>query len=330
MPAGVGDPVGTDPEDMPALAFCYGRTPHPDWDELAALGVQLHAVYPGTPFEEPKPLSAHFGSERDASGQAETHTWSSLLLDATDDQLRVCAQTALGLSLGQARHLRAPWLILARSADRWCAYRRADLAMLRSAFDSFDRQSESPPKYAFLFADAVRYSSLNADETRRYWTRLLPQTVAAVLERHEREIVMRKTWGDSVHAVFRSAGSAAVAASEIQAATAQLKEGFGHGRRLIFRMALHHGPADHGIDPVERTPCIFGPQLSFAARIEPVAPPGGIFVTEPFAAQLNLEGTEKFHCSYVGTTSLAKSYGRVRLMRLESSAGDSGRKAEPR
>ncbi len=42
----------------------------------------------------------------------------------------------------------------------------------------------------------------------------------------------------------------------------------------------------------------------------------GVFVTEAFAAQLSLEGTPGIHCSYVGTTSLAKSHGRVRLLTL--------------
>jgi class 3 adenylate cyclase len=316
MPARLGHAVGMDAGDMPALAYCFGRAPGEDWHELAALGVQLHAIYPDTPFDGPKPPAANLRAERDASGHVDTHTWSSLFLDQTDDQQRVCAQTAFGLSLGQADQLHAPWVILARSEGRWCMYEGADRAALRSAFDLVETLPEERPKYAFLFADAVSYSSLNADETRRYWASLLPQTAAAVLKRHAGHIVMRKTWGDSVHAVFRSASAAATAALEIQAATAHLKEEFGHGRRLIFRMALHYGPADHGIDPVEETPSVFGPQLSFAARIEPVAPPGGIFVTEPLAAQLSLEGAENVHCSYVGTTSLAKSYGRVRLLRL--------------
>ena len=129
-------------------------------------------------------------------------------------------------------------------------------------------------------------------------------------------IVLRKTWGDAVHAIFRTATAAASAALEMQAATAQLSEDLERGRRLSFRIAVHYGAADSGFDPVEQAPSIFGPQLSFAARIVPVAPPGGIFVTEPFAAQLSLERARKFDCSYVGTTSLAKSYGRVRLLTL--------------
>ena len=316
MPARLGDAVDIEAGDMPALAYCFGHAPGKNWHELAAFGVQLHAIYPDTPFDEPKPVAANLRPERDASGHVDTHTWSSLFVDATDDQQRACAQTALGLSLGQADDLHAPWVILARSEGRWRLYKDADRAALRCAFDSVESLPKERPKYAFLFADAVSYSSLNADETRRYWTSLLPQTAAAVLKRHASDIVVRKTWGDAVHAVFRSASAAATAALEIQAATAYLKEDFGRGRRLIFRMALHYGPADHGIDPVEEAPSVFGPQLSFAARIEPVAPPGGIFVTEPFAAQLSLEGARNVHCSYVGTTSLAKSYGRVRLLRL--------------
>jgi len=57
---------------------------------------------------------------------------------------------------------------------------------------------------------------------------------------------------------------------------------------------------------------------SVAARIVPVAPPGGVFVTEPCAAQLSLEGDANIECTYVGTTSLAKGYGRVRLLTLSS------------
>jgi class 3 adenylate cyclase len=315
VPARLGDAVGIEAGDTPALAYCYGREPGQDWHELAALGVQLHAIYPDTHFP-PKPLAANLPPERDASGRVDTHTWSSLFLDKTDDQQLYCAQTALGLSIGQASEMQAPWVILAKSAGRWFMYQDADRTALSPALGSIGNPPEERSKYAFLFADAVSYSSLNADETRAYWTSLLPQTAAAVLKGHSRDIVVRKTWGDSVHAVFRSASQAAAAALEIQDATAHLKEGFGDGRRLIFRMALHYGPADHAIDPVEETPSVFGPQLSFAARIEPVAPPGGIFVTEPFAAQLSLEGAQNVHCSYVGTTSLPKTYGRVRLLRL--------------
>jgi class 3 adenylate cyclase len=239
-----------------------------------------------------------------------------LLLDEGDDHDGLCAEAALGLSLGHADALRAPWIVLARSGGRWRVHRDPDRQHIRAAIAARARRCDERSRYGFLFADAVSYSSLNAADTRRYWTRLLPKTAAEVLKRHSASIVLRKTWGDAVHAVFRTAGAAASAALEMQKATAQLAEELEPGRRLSFRIAAHYGAADQGFDPVEEAPSIFGPQLSFAARIVPLAPPGGIFVTEPFAAQLNLEGAADVHCSYVGTTSLAKSYGRVRLLTL--------------
>jgi class 3 adenylate cyclase len=121
-----------------------------------------------------------------------------------------------------------------------------------------------------------------------------------------------------VHGVFRTATAAAQAALEMTAATTRLVDELEFGRRLAFRVAAHFGTADAGLDPVEEAPSYFGPQLSFAARIVPVAPPGGVFVTEAFAAQLSLEGAAGIDCTYVGTTSLAKGYGRVRLLALSS------------
>jgi hypothetical protein len=316
LPAFPGSGAGMEGSDMPALAYCIGRDRQSDWQELAAQGIHLHVIYPDAPAEESQSAAAKPPSRRDASGHGDSHTWSSLLLDENDDRDRVCAETALGLSLGHADALRAPWVVLARSNGRWVSLRDADRNSMRAAIASRASGPEDGSRYGFLFADAVSYSSLNAADTRRYWTRLLPQTAAAVLRRHSEAIVLRKTWGDAVHAVFRTATAAASAALEMQTATAQLAEELEPGRRLTFRIAVHYGRADHGFDPVEETPSIFGPQLSFAARIVPVAPPGGVFVTEPFAAQLSLEGARNLHCSYVGTTSLSKSYGRVRLLTL--------------
>ncbi|HEY3851757.1 MAG TPA: adenylate/guanylate cyclase domain-containing protein [Steroidobacteraceae bacterium] len=307
--------AGLDGSDRPGLVYCVGGG-RSGWQALAASGIQLHVIYPGAPDDEPNAPSPMVQSPRDASGHGDSHTWSSLLLDEGDDHDRICAEAALGLSLGHADALCAPWTVLAQSGGRWHAHRDPDRQGIRAAIASRAQGGEERSRYGFLFADAVSYSSLNAADTRRYWTQLLPKTAAEVLRRHSSSIVLRKSWGDAVHAVFRTASAAASAALEMQAATAQLAEELEPGRRLSFRIAVHYGAADQGFDPVEEAPSIFGPQLSFAARIVPVAPPGGVFVTEPFAAQLTLEGAGNVHCSYVGTTSLAKSYGRVRLLTL--------------
>lgn len=301
--------------EIPALAYAAGPAPEDEWHALAAQGVQLHVILADAASGEARTPSRP-ATNRQASGHCAAYTWSSLLLDEGDDNQRACVETALGLSLGQANALYAPWAILERPDGRWRRCREDERRALCAAIAPVRTGSAGRGPYGFLFADAVGYSSLNAADTRQYWSKLLPDTGAAVLRRHSKAVLLRKTWGDAVHGVFRTASDAALAALEMTAATERLAEELEFGRRLAFRVAAHFGAADRGIDPVEETLSYFGPQLSFAARIVPVAPPGGVFVTEPFAAQLSLEGAAGIDCRYVGTTSLAKSYGRVRLLAL--------------
>jgi class 3 adenylate cyclase len=283
--------------ESPALAYAVGADPNGDWQRLRADGIALHVILPRS-------------ADRQSSGHGDGYTWSSLLLDDGDDIQRECAETALGLSLGHADAMQAPWVVFDWETGRWVHCQDRD----RGAWGTVQDRT----RYGILFADAVGYSNLSLGDTRRYWTKLLPEATAAVLQRHSGEILFRKTWGDAIHVVFRSASAAARAALEMNAATARLAEELEFGRRLEFRTAVHFGTAVFGIDSIEEAPTFYGPQLSLAARIVPVAPPGGVFVTEPCAAQLSLEGDANIECTYVGTTSLAKGYGRVRLLTLSS------------
>jgi len=303
--------------DMPALAFATGLEREDDWRSLAAQGVQLHVIVANAPAEQREGAAAQFHANRQASGRRDACTWSSLLLDEGGDDHPACALTALGLSLGHADVLHAPWVVLTRTGGGWRHYpdlarETVEAAMLPPG------AADTRTRYGLVFADAVGYSTLNARDTRRYWSTLLPDAAASVLRRHGDSVLFRKTWGDAVHAVFRTATAAAQAALEMTAATATLVEELEFGRRLAFRVAVHFGTADTGLDPIEETATYFGPQLSFAARIVPVAPPGGVFVTEACAAQLSLEGARGMDYTYIGTTSLAKGYGRVRLLTLSS------------
>jgi class 3 adenylate cyclase len=303
--------------DVPALAYAVGVEGENDWRRPAADGIPLHVIFANTPPEASTAPPARVSINRQASGHSTDYTWSSLLLDEGDDTQRACAEAALGLSFGHADAMQAPWAVFRPTEGRWRQYQHGDRAALRAGFapetTGLDRS-----RYGFMFADAVGYSGLNANDTRRYWTKLLPDAVGAVLRRHSDTILLRKTWGDSIHGVFRTASAAAQAALEMTAATARLAEELEFGRRLAFRVAVHFGTADYNFDPIEEARTFFGPQLSFAARIVPVAPPGGVFVTEPCAAQLSLEGAAGIDCTYIGTTSLAKGYGSVRLLTLSS------------
>ena len=60
--------------------------------------------------------------------------------------------------------------------------------------------------------------------------------------------------------------------------------------------------------------------VSRTARIEPVTPPGAVYVTEPFAAALELAQRPELGCDYVGSMPAAKDYGRFRMYRLRRRA----------
>ena len=69
-------------------------------------------------------------------------------------------------------------------------------------------------------------------------------------------------------------------------------------------------------DPVLGQLGFMGSHVSRTARIEPVTPPATVYVTEPFAAALELDGRTRFACDYVGHMPAAKDYGRLRMYRL--------------
>jgi len=83
-----------------------------------------------------------------------------------------------------------------------------------------------------------------------------------------------------------------------------------------MRIALHYGTTYSGYDPISRRTTYYGTEVSRTARIEPITPSGSVYVTEPFAAVLEMEPDHPFVCNYVGKTPLAKGYGVSPLYRL--------------
>ena len=83
------------------------------------------------------------------------------------------------------------------------------------------------------------------------------------------------TAGDSVLAVFRTAAGAVNAAIEIQAALEAQSAVKPRERRLLFRIGLHLG------DLIEKPDgSVYGEGVNIAARLEGIASPGGIAVSE--------------------------------------------------
>ena len=172
-----------------------------------------------------------------------------------------------------------------------------------------------------IFADIAGFRRLRDEEMPRFWSRVMGG-VAQIIDRHGDKVLFRHTWGDAINVVTDDAATAAEIALAIQACIEDVRRNEGGMLREIeLRLAVHFAPAFAGQDPIEKGPNYYGSQLSFTARIEPVTPPGMIFVTEAFAARLALESPERFAAEYAGEVELAKRFGKYRLFSLHSIEG---------
>ena len=169
---------------------------------------------------------------------------------------------------------------------------------------------------AILTGDMRGYSKLSEEQLPAFSLAVMG-SLAAVLARYDAQIDYRNTWGDAILAVVSDAPSAARCALDLQdaMATVDLADS-GLPDNLAFRLSAHIGPVFVTTDPVLHTPSFMGTHISRTARIEPVTPPGAVYVTEPFAAALELAGCTDLRCDYVGHMPAAKDYGRLRMYRL--------------
>ncbi len=169
---------------------------------------------------------------------------------------------------------------------------------------------------ALLFADIKGFSALRDDELPRFAAHVLG-SLGAVLDRHAGDICHRNSWGDGIYVVLRDAAGAAACALDLQAAMGEVDlAAAGLPEHLALRLGGHVGPVFEVADPITRGRTFNGSHVSRTARIEPVTPPGVVYVTEAFAAALVLQGRDDLACDYVGHMPAAKDYGRLRMYRL--------------
>ena len=169
---------------------------------------------------------------------------------------------------------------------------------------------------AILFTDFAGFSTLKETALPAFWDGVM-RRVAEVLDRHDGEVVCRNSWGDALYAVTTSAPAGAGIALELQDALAAFDYAtLGLDGAGGMRIGVHYGPAWRTTDHITGRTTFYGTEVSKAARIEPVTPPGAVFVTEPFAAILALESGKAFTCRYVGRIALAKKYGDYPMYRL--------------
>src|SRR5262245_17331626 len=128
---------------------------------------------------------------------------------------------------------------------------------------------------AILAADVVGYSRLMGKDE---------EATLATLKAH-REIIdeliaghggrIFGSAGDSVIAEFASPVEAVRSATEIQLAIHQRNAGLPEPDRMVFRIGINLG------DVLADGENLMGDGVNVAARLEALAPPGGIYVSEP-------------------------------------------------
>jgi tetratricopeptide (TPR) repeat protein len=176
---------------------------------------------------------------------------------------------------------------------------------------------------AMLFGDFAHFSELN-DEQAVAFADCVLGAVAEVVGRHREHVRWRNTWGDGLNLMLADPVAAAAIALDLQEAIAAIDlESHGLPPHLALRLGGHVGPVFPVYDPVLEADAFTGTHVNRTARIEPVTPPGEVYVTDAFAAALVLAEERDLTCDYVGHMAAAKGYGKLRMHRLRrTSWGD--------
>lgn len=312
-------------------------------EALLAVGAELHVVLPFQTDEFVRTSVGDGGPEWVTRFQRclAAATSVSYATDGAylgDDVLyRYGSELAMGLALLRARFLDAP----ARQLAVWDggeARGNAGAAIDIATWTSYDHPvtiitpCDAPPLpatpiasdrvdtggrvvRAMLFADVKGFSKLT-DEQLPGFTQHVLGALARALDDHSDAVCYCNTWGDALYVVLKDAVTAAACALDLQDGMDAVDlDALELPSDLALRLGAHIGPVFPVQDPVLHTAAFMGSHVNRTARIEPVTPPGTVYVTEPFAAALMLQNSE-FGYDYVGHIPGAKDYGRLRMYRL--------------
>ena len=164
-----------------------------------------------------------------------------------------------------------------------------------------------------LFGDFVGYSRLTEEQIKSF-TEVILRKIADILSAFGSKVLSANTWGDGLFIIFEdveSAGGAAEIISNLDllALAPELPI-------LELRLGLHMGPMTRVTDPITNNITFVGTEVTRASRIEPVTPPGSIFVTEAFASHAAISAAGMFEFEYMGQVVLAKTAGTTSIFRL--------------
>ena len=162
---------------------------------------------------------------------------------------------------------------------------------------------------AILAADAAGYTRLMAADEAATIAAL--DEARAVFREHvgsERGRVV-DTAGDSVLAVFETTAGAVRAARAVQARIAEVNAGRTEDRRMLFRVGVHLGDIHEKADG-----SVYGDGVNVAARLQALADPGGIVVSD--TVQSTLRGRPDVAFAFLGAHTVKNVAEPVRAFRV--------------
>jgi adenylate cyclase len=186
---------------------------------------------------------------------------------------------------------------------------RLELFGSGDAATTMPRVRDARRMYAILYADVVAYSRLVEDDDAAT-ARQLEACLTIIRQQTETaggRVV--NVAGDGILLLFTSAVSAVTCAITFQRSIAPLNLALPPARRMEFRVGINSG--DILITPAG---AMHGDAINVAARIQGLAPPGGILVTGVVHDQLQGHGLV---FEYVRTHALKNLSREVRSYRVD-------------
>src|ERR1700731_4782887 len=164
---------------------------------------------------------------------------------------------------------------------------------------------------AILAADVVGYSRLAGSDEDRTLSRLRglrSDLIDPAIAAHHGRVVKRT--GDGALVEFRSVVDAVRCAIEVQNAMVERNAGLPEDRRIVFRVGVHLG------DVVEEADGdLMGEGVNIAARLEGIAEPGAICLSED--AYRQVKGRPDLAKTDLGPTQLNNIAEPIRAYSLE-------------
>src|SRR5271165_4819576 len=183
--------------------------------------------------------------------------------------------------------------------------------------------TESRKLAAILAADVVGFSRLAAADEDRTLARLRAlrsDLIDPTISVHHGRVVKRT--GDGAIVEFRSVVDAVRCAIEIQNAMAERNAGVAEDRRIVFRIGVHLG------DVVEEADGdLMGDGVNIAARLEGVAAPGAICLSEQ--AYWQVKGRLDLAVTDLGATQLKNIAEPIRVYSLQVGVPAQAKPAAP-